>query len=379
MSTEPDSNRCTICSTLIDISDDLLFKEFFVVTDGDDGLPLPFGRSLTAHDTKGIKEQMGFPDYVRSYSKNSQYTGQNISYRLWVGDYSSAKQFSDLVSTDIDSGIKRLGVIRADVDNLGNAFVNGFTETGGGKYETLSRTSTFSRMLSEFFKLRVNNILKKGVFNIADSTERESRNAAIVYSGGDDLFVVGKWDDIIGFAVDLHNCLDRYSERTLTLSAGIGIFDEKYPIYMMAESVGKLEDYAKAYRNKDGSITKNAVALFDKDNVYAWDVFIEKVVDEKLNAVKALVKNTQHETAMLYKMLELIRGSNDKLNVARYAYLLARLRPRDDAPESTKVEYAALSEKLFRWIKSTEDRNQLITAIYIFVYCNRGCNRETEE
>ena len=370
------NNRCAICSTLIKISDDLLYKEFFAVTNGDDGLPLPFGRSLTAHNAKKIKELMDAPDYVRSYSKNSQYTGQNIAYRLWVGDHSSAKQFSELVSTDGDSGIKRLGVIRADVDNLGNAFVNGFKETGGGKYETLSRTSTFSRMLSEFFKLRVNNILKKGEFYISDPSERGSRNAAIVYSGGDDLFIVGRWDDIIGFAVDLHNCLDRYSQKTLTVSAGIGIFDEKYPIYAMADQVGKLEDCAKAYNNN----SKNAVALFDKDNVYPWDEFIEKVAGEKLSAIKALVKNTQHETAMLYKMLELIRTSSDKLNVARYAYLLARLRPKDTAHEDVKAEYASLSEKLYRWIKNAEDRRQLITAIYIYVYCNRKSNdKRTEE
>lgn len=353
-----DDNICTIFSALINTSDDLLSRNFFAIVNGGNGLPLPFGRSLSAQPENSLRKLMNQPEYVRSYSKNSQFTGENIAYRLWVGDYSSNSLFSELAEGS--EGIKRLGVIRADVDNLGNAFVNGFSETGGGKYETISRTSAFSRKLSEFFKLRVNHILAHGEFSVTNE-KAGARKAAIVYSGGDDLFVIGCWDDIIGFAVDLHNCLDKYAQKTLSISAGIGIFGEKFPIYAMADQTGALEDAAKSYNNN----AKNAVALFDKENVYSWDIFINKVVKEKLAAVRELTSGSEHDTAMLYKMLELIRNSEEKLNVARFAYLLARLRPKETAPAEEKQRYAELSEKLYRWIKSGEDRKQLITAIYI--------------
>ena len=363
---------CTVCAALTNTSDALLRNAFFAVEKGENGLPLPFGRSLTTHDADSLKKLMTQPQYLRSYSKNAQYTGENISYRLWVGDYpGKTVEFSELVQGE---GIKRLGVIRADVDNLGNAFVNGFSETGGGKYETLSRTATFSRKLSEFFKLRINHILSNGEFSIT-KTAAGARKAAIVYSGGDDLFVVGKWDDIIGFSVDLHNCLEKYAQGTLTVSAGIGIYDEKFPIYAMAGQTGDLEDAAKAYNNN----SKNAVALFDKDNVYSWDDLIERVIKEKLTAIRELTYGSEHDTAMLYKMLELVKNGKEKLNIARFAYLLARMRPKDSAPAERKQAYEVLSERLYRWIKDEEDRRHLITAIYIYVYCNRGSTPEEEE
>ena len=54
--------------------------------------------------------------------------------------------------------LKRIGVLRADVDNLGQTFVAGFA----GKYATLSRTAALSRQLSIFFKYYIRSILKNG-------------------------------------------------------------------------------------------------------------------------------------------------------------------------------------------------------------------------
>ena len=86
--------------------------------------------------------------------------------------------------------------------------------------------------MSMFFKYHINYILENGEFYIADKKEEErgKRNATIVYSGGDDVFVVGSWDDVVGFAVDLQKSLKEFSQDTLTISGGIGIYPAKYPI-----------------------------------------------------------------------------------------------------------------------------------------------------
>lgn len=57
-------------------------------------------------------------------------------------------------------------------------------------------------------------------FNLKEKEDKK-RNAVIVYSGGDDLFIVGSWDDIIGFAVDLYYALKKYTQGTLKISGGI--------------------------------------------------------------------------------------------------------------------------------------------------------------
>ncbi len=318
--------------------------------------------------------------YVRSYTKNIPYTGKELASNLWIGDYASAKNFGELVAAG--EGIKRLGVIRADVDNLGKAFVSGFS----GKNETLTRTAVFSRKLSMFFKYHINGILKNGAFSFTEG-KNGKRNAVIVYAGGDDLFIVGAWDSIICFAIDLYRSLKEFSQGQLTISAGIGLFPEKYPIAAMAQETGRLETISKEFDNG----TKNAVTLFGAssdpkqkyDNTYHWDELIEDVIGEKLNTIKGYFgKNEKHNNAMLYKMLQLIRNRQEenKLNIARFAYLLARMKPDSEKAKDEEIEkYNEFAKKMYRWIRSDKDSKQLVTAIQLYVYLNRTEEEDKNE
>lgn len=58
------------------------------------------------------------------------------------------KKFEELAENA--KGIKRIAVLRADVDNLGTTFVHGFKRGDDDKYVTLSRTAALSRHLSLF-------------------------------------------------------------------------------------------------------------------------------------------------------------------------------------------------------------------------------------
>lgn len=360
---------CGLCSSLEKLSDSIISREtHFAVVDKNceiSGLELPFSKKLIAvskQQAVSLKEN-GQAYFI--YSKNQPYAEDSFGTNLLVGDFVSSNSFSEIV--DSSEGIKRLAVIRADVDNLGQSFVNGFKQTGNGEYETITRTSIFSRKLSEFFKYHINYLLKNPKFSISDVGQKSPRNAAIVYSGGDDLFVVGSWDDIIGFSVDLNNSLSRFVQGTITLSAGIGIFPDKYPLTSMAEQTGDLESISKGYEDK------NAVTLFDKSGTYHWNEFVECVISEKMNALREFIDcHDSKGKSMLYNMLELIRQKNDgdRLNIARMAYLLARNRPTSDNDRIKK--HMELERKLYNWIQSDKDRKELITAIYIYVYMNRG-------
>ncbi len=370
---------CTVCESLKRLSDMIISHNevFFSVlkqTEGSNGAVLPFGCILAGLDKQALTAAMKTDGYVRSYSRNKAYTGFNLVSRLWVGNYASCKDFGALA--DSSDGIKRLGVIRADIDNLGQALTNGFPED----LSTISRTSTFSRKLSEFFKLHINSILEHGVFSLDSNADGEiRRNAVIVYSGGDDVFVVGAWNDIIGFAVDLNDSLKRFSQGTLTISAGIGVFPRKFPISAMAEQTGLLEDCSKRYSVNGRD--KNAVTLFDETGTYSWDEFTENVVGEKLRTLEKYVEKGEHAKAMLYNMLELIRssGNEDRLNIARFAYLLARLAPDKDAPQEKKDSYNDFSRNMYRWIQDSAERRRLVTAIYIYAYMNRESEDESDE
>ena len=242
-----------------------------------------------------------------------------------------------------------------------------------------------------FFKWHVNALLRNGgyrldgggsdicaVSSIENGQQEEGtgpRNATVIYAGGDDLFIVGAWKDIIEFAVDLHRSLEAFSIGTLKISAGIGMFYEKYPISYIASQSGDLETASKEL---DG---KNSVTLFsEKNHTYHWDEFIDQVLGEKFQMLYRFFSFSKEESergkAFLYRILTLFRESEDKINLARLAYLLARLEPPkkggDESAEAYRRLYKEFRQKLYQWQRNEKDRKQFITAIYIYAYLTRG-------
>lgn len=408
---------CSVCNAMIDMSQNILYEGFYIVTENPKdkvALPLPFGRYLVAYNKEELLEKMKQDDssYIRAYTKNKSYTGFKVVKKLWVGDYTLGDSFEKLAKKS--EGINRIAVFRADVDNLADAFVNGFvSEKYGEKYMTISRTATFSRKMSMFFKYHINYILKNGEFYIVDKKKEDkgkkrNRNATIVYSGGDDVFVVGSWDDVVGFAVDLQKSLKEFSQDTLTISGGIGIYPAKYPINNMARLTGELEECSKNYKelekkiglckdcNKSGNCSrecekksKNAITLFTppqeksgnnslsltQDMTFSWKDFENNVVKIKLNFLKKFfVKTPEKGKAFLYRILELIRGmEDDKINLARLAYTLARLEEalKKDKEAGQIKEINFFSSTIYKWIGCEKDRKEFIAAIYLYVYLIR--------
>lgn len=360
---------CSLCDGFAKLSKDILNREIFtVVSDKENGI-LPIYRNgyLSAEN---IKRKDG-EEYlntnkkilIRSYSKNGVYKGKDYVKTIYVGDYHNAETLENLVKDGV--GIKRLGVLRGDIDNLGKAFVGGFEKNK----QTLSKSAAFSRKLTQFFKYDINNILRNPVYKISFSDsedENTDRKIAIIYSGGDDVFVVGAWKDIIEFGVDLYNNLKEYTQGTLTVSAGLGIYMPKYPISYMAEKTGELEDCSKKL---DG---KNAITLFDKNNSYHWDEFIDKVMGEKFATISEFFSTVEDKgNSLLYNLLELFRNRDKKINIARMAYILARMEPSGKVSEEEKAVYKNFKEKVYDWMFSESDTKQMITAIYIYSYLIR--------
>ena len=132
-----------------------------------------------------------------------------------------------------------IGILRMDVDGLGARFVKGF--------KTFDEYSYFSQKLSSFFDKQLKLI-----------QSRFKNYLNIVYAGGDDLFAVGRWDKIIDFAEEVHREFDSYmTGESLSISGGIAIVSDKYPISKSAELSGEAERSAKEYRNSK----KNALAF----------------------------------------------------------------------------------------------------------------------
>lgn len=138
----------------------------------------------------------------------------------------------------------KLGILRMDVDGLGKRFIDGF--------KSIKEYKTFSKRLVDFFEKETAKIQKEPAF-------QDYLN--IIYAGGDDLFIVGRWDKVIDFAERIRKEIEAsFSKDGLTISGGMAIVDPKFPIAKAAEMAGYAEDVAKQFRNGE----KNAFCFLGK-------------------------------------------------------------------------------------------------------------------
>ena len=206
-------------------------------------------KGMQISNLKKTRKSPDIKQMERVYSINCNMLGEHYATNIWAGDYHLAKDDGSLIEfqqlSERSGGINRLGVLRADVDNLGQALTSGFPEG----YRTLSRYAMLSYYLSYFFKYQINMICgrKSGIPCFSLYGEKEDHPAAvvIVYSGGDDVFIVGAWDEVMDIAIDFREAFGLYTQNKLTLSAGIGLFNPSFPIRRMADKAGELEDSAK--------------------------------------------------------------------------------------------------------------------------------------
>jgi CRISPR-associated protein Csm1 len=344
--------RCEFCDSLGKVSASLIRKDVFVVTttppDSRPSLPMPFGGWLQACS---LDEYLtNTPVATRTYVKNSFPAGLEFATHIWMGDYTVdmgdagiAAYASNGATLNGDKGMSRLGVLRADVDNLGAVFTNGLPDDKA----SISRTSALSHALSNFFKHEVNEILIAGGYQ-----------AQIIYSGGDDLFIIGNWSDVIYAAIDIRSALDEFTGNgSLTISVGVGMFDDKYPIANMAAETGELEDAAKRYPADANQPTKNAISLWSSAAVFSWGEFINSV-QPKLAEVHSAFDSNDKGKAFIYRLIRLLRNTGDAISAPRLAYLLARSFENDDAT----------SHRFYDWAQDADERRFLITALEWYVY-----------
>ncbi|AEN74748.1 CRISPR-associated protein, Csm1 family (plasmid) [Rhodothermus marinus SG0.5JP17-172] len=152
-----------------------------------------------------------------------------------------------------------LGFLRMDVDNLGALFVVGLREAFGEHRFGLHRTAALSRELDRFFGAHVNT-LARGL------------DVYLVYAGGDDLFAVGSWVRVLRFARSIREKLREYcgDNPSVTISAGLSIHKEHFPITVAADAAGEEEERAK-------QAGKNRISLFETP--VAWEQ-LRHLVDE---------------------------------------------------------------------------------------------------
>ncbi|MEO1654671.1 MAG: hypothetical protein AAFU64_14085, partial [Bacteroidota bacterium] len=188
------------------------------------------------------------------------------------------------------TGTDKLGVLKLDVDFLGDLFSN---------TSDYRQTARLSQALHWFFEEFI-HVLWEATFvhhtpeildDPADSSleNKEKKlleekitfrnNIYVVYSGGDDCFLLGAWDAVFEFAgliqrafrafaeylnqaiPHLKSTLERLGREYITISAGLILIDEKFPVIRFAKIAEDALGEAKGFEKKINESTigqKNA-------------------------------------------------------------------------------------------------------------------------
>ena len=239
--------------------------------------PMPVGGKPKVCAVTGIES----PDCVRMPADGKDedmYVLPSVRQQIQFGE--ELRRQEGFKTFEEYAGDTNLGILRMDVDGLGKRFISGF--------DSISQYKAFSNRLVDFFEKETGKIQKEPIFE---------PYLNIIYAGGDDLFVVGRWDKVIDFAERIHQETNaRFGSDGISISGGIAVVQPKFPIAKAAELAGEAEDAAKHFR--DGE--KNAFCMLGK--TVSWNQEFDYVKSFKQQFV-SLIKDFGLSKGILHKLM----------------------------------------------------------------------------
>ncbi len=251
-------------------------------------------------------------------------------------------EFDDIAELSV--GSKLLGVLKADVDHLGLVFSLGLEPP------TISRTAALSHAFDRFFSGYLNTLCRSQT----EKWKREQRQADqqppedldslfyIVYAGGDDLLIIGPWDQTVELARQLNADFRAYTchNPNITLSAGITLVKPHFPIQRFVELTGEALDGAKdAGRDRFTIFEETPVRWTYDGSPTAFDELLklahklrEKVESKQMP--RTLIHDMEQMRRIEYKSRD---GSLKPMITPQLLYLLTRRLPKEVRDELQKA------------------------------------------
>lgn len=280
--TAENSDVCSFCGELQNAGTDLPRTQWIAITRKDIGprcLTLLNGERMYLYDSP--VRLPGKDAIVQSTNDyNAGYGYEKLPYIVAVDGSGDIMEFGQLA--DAAAGSKHLAMFKADLDNLGAIF-----SIGLGSHASISRYAALSRTLDYFFGHIVRAFL---------ASEDKNRFIYSVFSGGDDLCVLGPWNNVLDFAVRIHQLFEEYtgSNRFLTISAGMALAGAGLPVGRISDEA---EDALEASKSARG---KASITIFGE--TVLWPEF--ETMLEHGNVLAANLGSGDASTALVYSMIE---------------------------------------------------------------------------
>ena len=175
----------------------------------------------------------------------------------------STKTFNEIA--EAAKGRQLLGYVKADVDHLGILFAQGLRADEGGR-DTAAHLMALSRELDLFFSGWLEHTVSR--------RGGEYENFYTIFSGGDDLFLVGPWDKAAEFARHVNTKLRDFVGRNpdITLSAGVLFTKHRYPIARAAGDAEEVLEQSKEreWEDREGK-PRNRNQLTVLGDTFRWE------------------------------------------------------------------------------------------------------------
>ncbi len=282
---------CENCETYVDIGRKLAKKQYLTISRGS-GQKKIYGDWFVnfSDEPTRLDNAVEIYDISKDPAFNGYAKWELASYVLTEND--EVATFEELAKRscggDPDYGLKALAALKGDVDNMGR-YVKESAVTS-----SFARFNFFSRMLDYFFSVESARIM-------------EGKPLYTVFAGGDDIFLLGAWDEVIALSRTLHERFGRFAEGSgLTFSAGIVVTKPNKPVNFVAQIAEAALDAAKEFPDPDKP-AKNAVTLFGE--TVEWREYTDE--DNALYLLEELANLEillgERNTAMLYRLLQLVQ------------------------------------------------------------------------
>ncbi|WAA11983.1 type III-A CRISPR-associated protein Cas10/Csm1 [Fervidibacillus halotolerans] len=287
---------CTLCKSFVDLTDELKNANYIVFQT----------RWLSGEkeDYQEIFHDLGYHISFRQKKKENFHSNEEAWYKLngtnFLEDQCTGFQFGayrlpmnkgrvatfeDLSKRSVEMvddeqmGDQKISHLKLDVDNLGSLF-----GVGLGKERSIAKISTLSRMLHLYFGGYINHLIQE---------KRWTDYLYVVFSGGDDTYIVGSWPKVFDFAKEFYSKFREFTGYNpyVTFSAGMNVFHYTYPIIRAAEITESSLDQAKSGESNETQSNhlpprKNKISFLGE--VFNWEEY------EKVKSIKEI----------LYKMVQ---------------------------------------------------------------------------
>lgn len=173
-------------------------------------------------------------------------------------------------------GVPLNAILKGDVDNLGNIFSIGLLFEPNGREKTggfsLTQYATLSSNLDWFFSAYLPALAER---------KAEYRNRVyVVYAGGDDFCLIGPWDVMLDFVIELDKHFRAFcgNHPDLHFSAALRLIHGKSPIRFGIEKAEEDLKKAKAWKSSAGLELPSKDALHLFDTTLPWQI-VDKTLD----------------------------------------------------------------------------------------------------